>query len=211
MILYLIGMRPHLQRLLFGLLLACQLPASAAQLNVTCNGDCTFITEQKSSADQTSPIEVTNVRDNSKLSILVEQDALVIGPARIAKKAIRSIAITNLSDYRLRVHGLPVATNVIYTIDISGNSGEQLSAKFSVTDPATFYKFNKIVKAWLPRVYFQSAWPTLRDCGEVRFAKNRSHSDLPPKAGACSSGDQSPTEEELTYLQLVSQDSTLKR
>lgn len=171
--------------------------------NVICEGACDFIQLPKKLLEEPKPIQAINTSTGQPIEISFNPNYIAIGNVRVKKSAIRALSSFNLSDYRLRVHGLPANTNIAYTLYFVGNSGKLTALQYDITDPGNYYNHNAAMSDWYPTLLKTEVAPRIRDCGEVLFSGGRTSTSLPPKPGACASGIGIPTTEELEYLDVV--------
>lgn len=179
---------------------SCWAQATNAAQNVTCQGSCDFIKLPKRLIGDPKPIPALNTLTGQPIEIKFDPNYIDIGNVKIKKSAVRSLASINLSDYRLRVHGLPANTRISYTLYFIGNSGQLSALQFDILDPSFYYQFNDSLSDWYPTLVKTEIAPRIRDCGEVRFSENGTSTSLPPKPGACASGVGLPSSDELLYL-----------
>jgi len=184
--------------------------SSPASPNVVCEGACDFIQLPKKLFDEPKPIPAINTSTGQPIEISVDTNYMAIGNVRVKKSAIRSLSSLNLSDYRLRVHGLPANTKIAYTLYFVGNSGQLTALQFEIVDPNNYYNFNVALSDWHPTLLKTEIVPRIRDCGEVRFTGQGTSTSLPPKPGACASGIGMPSTDELMYLDVVRNDPLMK-
>lgn len=176
-------------------------PGSQSAPNVICDGSCGNMVIPKRLIGEPSQIPAFDPNKKESIAISFEPAYIKIGNVKIKKSAIKSLSTLNLSDYRLRAHGIPVNTRVLYVLYFVDNKSQLSAISFEVLSVSHYYQLNDTLSDWYPTLQKSEISPRIRDCGEVLINQNGGSSySVPPRPGACGSDLGIPSTLELNAI-----------